>query len=76
MAGEETGTGGSPFFCKFSSRGLAPPKMDELWLPAATALMGSGTDLGRSFSLGRAASSSEIEQNPTKFITWVLPEQE
>lgn len=43
---------------KFSSRGLAPPKIFEFAMLSAKALTGSLTVLGSNFNLGLAAASS------------------
>ena len=46
---------------RFSSRGLAPPKIFDCCKPSAKALTGSLTVLGSNFSFGLAAASSEIQ---------------
>ena len=43
---------------RFSSRGLAPPKIFDCCNPSAKALTGSLTVLGSNFNLGLAAASS------------------
>lgn len=54
-------------FDRFSSRGLAAPKMVAACLVSATALIGSVTVRGFNTSLGRSDSSAIDEKNKVLF---------